>query len=99
MHDVMQGLLEADDVTCDAGCVDEIDRLLRKIREDRLSDRNKSLAVLASRRRISSRVACLFLVRHMSDVVSEVRANVRACWRRGAVLSSSATDRMSDNEI
>jgi transposase len=97
MHDATQALLAPDQVKCDVDGIDEIDKLLRKIREGGLSDRNKSIAVLASRRRISSRVACLFL----GISRTSFRKYVRTFEHGGtAALFSRQVrrTRMSDNE-
>ena len=61
MHEVMQGLLPVSSISFGDRDPDEISELLRRIRECRLADRNKALAVIARRRGISSRIICRFL--------------------------------------
>lgn len=61
MHDVMQGLLASDQIKNAIGELDELDELTRRVRDGRLSERNKAVAVLASRNRIPSSVLCEFL--------------------------------------
>ena len=61
MHEVMQGLLPTDSISLGARDPDEISELLRRIKERRLADRNKALAVIASRQGISPCIICRFL--------------------------------------
>src|SRR5215210_3282608 len=61
MHEVMQGLLPVSSISFEGRDPDEIDKLLRRIRECRLADRNKALTVIARRQGISSRIICRFL--------------------------------------
>jgi transposase len=61
MHEVMQGLLPVGSISFGGCDPDEINELLRRIRECRLADRNKALAVIARRQGISSRIIYRFL--------------------------------------
>ena len=61
MHEVMQGLLPTDSISLGDRDPDEISELLRRIKECRLADRNKALAVIASRQGISPCIICRFL--------------------------------------
>ncbi len=61
MHRVMQGLLSRDEIVSSTGEMDELSELLRRVHECRLPERNKAVAILASRCRISSRIVCEFL--------------------------------------
>jgi transposase len=61
MHDVMQGLLPNTSINLEVRNTEEIGELLRRVRECRLADRNKALAVIASRRGISPSIICRFL--------------------------------------
>jgi len=57
----MQGLLPVDSISFGGCDPDEIGELLRRIRECKLADRNKALAVIASRQGISSCIVYRFL--------------------------------------
>jgi len=61
MHEVMQGLLPVSSISFEGRDPGEIGELLRRIRECRLADRNKALAVIARRQGILSRIICRFL--------------------------------------
>jgi transposase len=61
MHEVMQGLLPVGSISFGGCDPDGINELLRRIRECRLADRNKALAVIASHQGISSSIICRFL--------------------------------------
>jgi transposase len=61
MHEVMQGLLLTDSISLGDRDPDEISELLRRIKECRLADRNKALAVIASRQGFSLCIICRFL--------------------------------------
>jgi transposase len=61
MHEVMQGLLPTDSISLGDRDPDEISELLRRIKECGLADRNKALAVIASRQGISPCIICRFL--------------------------------------
>jgi len=60
MHEVMQGLLPTDSISLGDRDPDEISELLRRIKECGLADRNKALAVIASRQGISPCIICRF---------------------------------------
>ena len=57
----MQGLLPVSSISFEGRDPGEIGELLRRIRECRLADRNKALAVIARRQGILSRIICRFL--------------------------------------
>jgi len=57
----MQGLLPVGSISFGGCDPDEINELLRRIKECRLADRNKALAVIANRQGISSRIIYRFL--------------------------------------
>jgi hypothetical protein len=59
MHDVMQGMLSPDQIKSAIGELDELDELIRKVRDGKLSERNKAVAVLAGRNRIRCSSHCL----------------------------------------
>src|SRR3954467_10939624 len=61
MHEVMQGLLPVDGISFGGCNPDEIGELLRRIRECKLANRNKALAVIASHQGISSCIIYRFL--------------------------------------
>ena len=57
----MQGLVSIDSVRREIKDTEQIGKLLRRIWEGRLAERNKALAVIASRRGIPLRTICRFL--------------------------------------
>src|SRR5215212_2937913 len=61
MHEVMQGQLPVDSISFGGCDPDEIGELLRRVRECKLADRNKALAVIASHQGISSCIVYRFL--------------------------------------
>jgi transposase len=61
MHEVMQGQLPVDSISFGGCDPDEIGELLRRVRECKLADRNKALAVIASHQGISSHIIYRFL--------------------------------------
>ena len=61
MHGLMQGLVSIDIVSREIKETEGLGRLLRRIREGRLAERNKALAVIARRRGIPLRTICGFL--------------------------------------
>jgi transposase len=61
MRSVLQKEISDDALRCEIGDLPDLDRLLRRLYEGRLSDRNRSMVVLASRRGLSSRMISSFL--------------------------------------
>lgn len=61
MRSVLQKEISYDALRCEIGDLPDLDRLLRRLYEGRLSDRNRSMVVLASRRGLSSRMISSFL--------------------------------------
>ena len=61
MRSVLQKEISDDALRREIGDLPDLDRLLRRLYEGRLSDRNRSMVVLASRRGLSSRMICSFL--------------------------------------
>lgn len=57
----MQGLLPTDSISIGNRDTDETGELLRRIKECRLADRNKALAIIANRQGISPCIICRFL--------------------------------------
>lgn len=96
MHEVMQGLLPVDSITLEIRNTDEIGELMRRIRECKLSERNKALALIASRRGISSRVVCWFLGIDRKSLRKYLRAfdegGTAALFSRKVSSSRKSTD-------
>jgi len=61
MRSVLQKEISDDALRREIGDLPDLNRLLRRLYEGRLSDRNRSMVVLASRRGLSSRMICSFL--------------------------------------
>ncbi|MGD0075503.1 MAG: IS630 family transposase [Candidatus Binataceae bacterium] len=61
MRSVLQKEISDDALRREIGDLPDLNRLLRRLYEGRLSDRNRSMVVLASRRGLSSRMICRFL--------------------------------------
>ena len=61
MRSVLQKEISDDALRREIGDLPVLNRLLRRLYEGRLSDRNRSMVVLASRRGLSSRMICSFL--------------------------------------
>ena len=61
MHELVQGLVSIDIVSREIKETEDLGSLLRRIREGRLAERNKALAVIASRQGIPLRAICGFL--------------------------------------
>jgi len=61
MRSVLQKEISDDALRREMGDLPDLNRLLRRLYEGRLSDRNRSMVVLASRRGLSSRMTCRFL--------------------------------------
>ncbi len=61
MRSVLQKEISDDALRREIGDLPDLNRLLRRLYEGRLSDRNRSMVVLASRRGLSNRMICSFL--------------------------------------
>ena len=61
MRAVLQKEISDDALRREMGDLPDLNRLLRRLYEGRLSDRNRAMVVLASRRGLSSRMICNFL--------------------------------------
>ena len=86
MRSVLQKDIGLDVLRGEIGDVSEIEILLRRLYEGRLSDRNRSLAVLANRRGVSSRFV-LRLPWHQQEHASQIPPVVRRWRLRCAVLA------------
>jgi hypothetical protein len=84
MRSVLQKGISDDALRREMGDLPNLNRLLRRLYEGRLSDRNRSMVVLADRRGLSSRMICRFL-----DIDNKSCRKYLRRFERGAIQTYS----------